>query len=325
MRFSAFNGFGLATFTGDEPRAETIYKAINIAVGAGKAFDVSEGTDIEATNFADAIAVACAERSLHRARLNLAPETATEKLPQHEAAFVVAPPVDATIAERRAVLAAKNLAARGSREEALTNTLRAVLGSDFVALYVSPQADVQKWPTTVGGAPGHYSRVDIPAKTIRLLEHIAPDFGVSGVATVPYENWDTSQADELVVVGEKLVVECEIPGGAEVVTITAAAGEGTARTLTATFTKPHPLGCSATTRPTPLQLSTRRHILVVLKIAAAKRVETRRLVNEIMRSVIRGVTTWSVVHESSDGSAFFASITLDVESLDAVTIANFSR
>lgn len=325
MRFSAFNGFGLATFTGDEPRAETIYKAINIAVGAGKAFDVSEGTDIEATNFADAIAIACAERSLHRARLNLAPETATEKLPQHEAAFVVSPPMDATVAERRAVLAAKNLAARGSREEALANTLRAVLGSDFVALYVSPQADVQKWPTTVGGAPGHYSRVDIPAKTIRLLEHIAPDFGVSGVATVPYENWDTSQADELVVVGERICVEPENPGAAEVVEILAATTIDGVRFLAAEFEKAHPLGTAATTRPTPIQFSTRRHIIVVLKGVAARRKETRRLVNEIMGSVIRGVSTWSVAHESSDGSGVFASITLDVEALDAVTLDTFLR
>jgi hypothetical protein len=158
-----------------------------------------------------------------------------------------------------------------------------------------------------------------------LLEHIAPDFGVSGVATVPYENWDTSQADELVVVGERVCVEPENPGAAEVVEILAATTIDGVRFLAAEFEKPHPLGTAATTRPTPIQFSTRRHILVVLKIAAAKRVETRRLVNEIMRSVIRGVTTWSVVHESSDGSAFFASITLDVEPLDAVTTANFSR
>lgn len=325
MRFSAFNGFGLAQFTGDEPMAETVYRALNAATGGGTAFDVSEGTDMEATNFADAIAIACARRSLERASLNLAPETATEKLPQHEAAFVVSPPKDATIAERRAILAAKNLAARGSRDEAITAALRTLLGSDFVALYVSPQADVERWPSAVGGAPGHYSRVDIPAKTIRLLECVAPDFGVSGVATVPYENWDTSQADELVVVGEKVLVEAEIPGAAEVVTVTAATGEGTSRVLAATFTKPHPIGASATTRATPMQFSTRRHMLVVLKIAAAKRPETRRMVNEVMRAIVRGVTTWSIVHESSDGSGVLASITLDVEPLDAVTLDTFVR
>lgn len=325
MRFSAFNGFGLAQFTGDEPMAEGVYRALNAATGGGTAFDVSEGTDMEATNFADAIAIACARRSLERAKLNIAPETATEKLPQHEAAFVVSPPMGATIAERRAVLAARNLVSRGSRYEAIHAALSIALGEDFVDIYVTPIAETEKWPTTIGGAPGLYSRIDVPAKTLRLLECVAPDFGVSGVVTVPYENWDTSLADELVVKGDRFVVECEIPGGAEVVTITDATGSGATRTLTATFTKPHPIGASATSRQTPMQLSTRRHILVVLKKVAARDYLTRRKVHDIMHATVRGVSTWSIVHDYEDGFGYLTGYLADIDSLDTTPLDTFTR
>jgi hypothetical protein len=323
MQFSAFAPFGLSEFSSAEPIAETIYRGINSAIGAGKAFDVTEGTDIEATNFADAIAIACAQTTLTRAKLNIYPETAYEKLPAHEAAFQVSPEVNSTVPERRAILAAKNLASRGSREEALVTGLRTLLGSDFVHLYSVPVADREVWPTTIGGAPGLYSRVDIPAKTLRLLDPIAPDFSVSGSVKVPYENWDTSQADETIAVGEELVIEPEIPGGAEVVTVTASSVESGVRYLTATFTRPHPNDCAATTRQTPIQTSTKRHFLVVLKVAAAQNVENRRKVHELMRSVVRGVSTWSIVHEYIDGYLGFQPYALDTDALDANILTSF--
>jgi hypothetical protein len=325
MQFSAFDPFGLSTFSGDKPLAESLYTAINAAVGGGKAFDVTEGTDIEATNFADAIAIACAQQTLRRAAANLDPATAYEKLPQHEAAFQVVPKPTATVPERRAILAAKNLISRGSREEALVAALTTLLGSDFVAIYPIPVADAQKWPTSIGAAPGMYSRLDIPAKTLRLLDPIAPDFATSGVVTVPYENWDTTAGDELLTVGDKVVVECEIPGGAEVVTVTAVAGSGSTRTFTATFTKPHARNCSATTRPTPIQFSTKRHYLVVLKVAAARNVETRRKVHELMAAIVRGVSTWNIVHEYVDGYGGFQSYALDTDSLDTNILTSFFR
>lgn len=323
MPFSAFAPFGLNPFSGEVPIAETIYKTI--AVACGPAFDTAEGTDIEAWNFSDAIALASARVSLERAQRNLDPATAYEKIPQHEAAFVVSPPTSATPAQRRAVLAAKNLAAKGSRPEAIENALIALLGSDFVALYVMPTGSPVMWPVVAGAAPALFSRVDIPAKTIKITTPVAPDFSVSGVATVPYENWDTSQADELVSVADKLLIEGEIPGGSEIVSVTAVAGTGTSRTFTATFTKPHALDCSATTRQTPFQMSMRRHMLVILKNAAALNIETRRKVNDIMRSMVRGVSTWSIVREYVDGYGGFFVHQLDVDALDANLLAAFFR
>lgn len=323
--FSAYTAFGLFEFSSDESPAESIHKALDTAMGGGAAFDIKAGSDVEADNYATAMAIAAARSSLRRAGLNMYGATATEKLPQLEAAYGVVPSRTATIAERRAVLAAKYLASRGSREEAIDNALRAALGTDFVFLYVIPRASVTKWPSTYGATPGLFSRIDIPAKTVKLLDPVAPDFSVSGVVTVPYENWVTAHNEELLAVSDRLVIEPENPGGAELVTVTAVAGSGSTRTFTATFTKPHEQNCAATTRPTPFGLSTRRHYIVILKTAAAVDNEKRRIANAVMRAAVRGVSTWSVVHESTDGSGAFVSLRLDTDKLDTNLLVSFTR
>lgn len=320
---SAFTPFGLLEFSGAPSSAETIYRALSSASGAGEALSAEEGTEVEAETFADAMAFAFARQSVERCARNTVGATSTELLGIHEETFGISPPARATIPERQATVAAKELVSRGSRPEALDAVLRTLLGDDFVASHVvvSPT----KWPAANGGAPGLYSRIDVPAKTIRLLDPIAPDFAVPGVVTVPYENWDTNAGDEYLILGERILVDSEVPGAAEIVTVTAVAGTGASRTFTATFTKAHPKGVSATTRHTPLRFSTRRHILIVLKQAAALNPATRRKVNDTMSVVVRGVTTWSIVHDYVDGSASFVSYSMDADALDTNLLATFDR
>ena len=323
--FSAYTPFGLFEFSSDDSPAEAIHKALDVGMGGGAAFDIKAGSDVEADNYATALAIASARSAIQRAALNMYGATATEKIPQLEQAFLAIPSRTATIAERRGVLAAKYLAARGSREEAIDNALRAALGTDFVFLYPIPRASVTKWPTTYGATPGLFSRIDVPAKTVRLLDPVAPDFSVSGVVTVPYENWNTAHNEELLAKGDVLCIEPENPGGAELVTVTAVSGTGTSRTFTATFTKPHEHNSAATTRPTPFGLSTKRHYLVILKTAAAKDAEKRRIANEVMRIAVRGVSTWSVVHETTDGSGTFTAYRLNTDSMDTCVLTSFTR
>jgi cytochrome c-type biogenesis protein CcmH/NrfF len=64
---------------------------------------------------------------------------------------------------------------------------------------------------------------------------------------------------------------------------------------------------------------------VVLKVAAAKRLETRRKVNTLMQAVVRGVSTWSVVHEYVDGYGAFVAYQADVDALDANILSSFAR
>lgn len=322
---SAFTPFGLLEFSSAPSKAEVIYRAVSAASGAGTALSAEEGTEVEAENFCDAMAFAFAHQSVERAARNMQGATATELLGIHEDILGITPPARATIAERQAAVAAKALVSRGSRPEAIDSVLHALLGDDFVTAYVVPSPYDTKWPAANGGAPGLYSRVDVPAKTVRITDPIAPDFAVSGEVTVPYENWDTSAGDEYLILGESVLVESEVPGAAEIVTVTAVAGTGADRTFKATFTKAHPKGASATTKHTPLRLSARRHILVILKQAAALDPGIRRKVNDTMRSVVRGVTTWSIVHDYTDGSSSFVSYALDTDALDTNILATFTR
>lgn len=328
-RFSAFTAFGFLRFSAADSRAKDVYSTLARAIGKDEAFSLEEGTETEATIFADAMTIAAASVTLDRVQKNLYPETAYEKLPAHERAFDVIPGRNATIAQRRAVLAAKNLIPRGSRPEAIDAALRTLLGTDFVALHVTPVGSAQetRWPVIDGAAPGLYSNPEYSAKTIRLLDPVAPDFSVSPLVTVPYENWDPAQPEDILVVDEKIVVECEIPGAAEVVTVLASSAgvNGGPRTFQASFTKAHGEGCSATTRPTPMQFTTAHHLLVVLKRAAALSVDTRREVHELMRRICRGVWTWSIVHEYTDGYGGFVSYQLDVDPLDTNLLATFTR
>lgn len=328
-RFSAFTAFGFLRFSAADSRAKDVYQTLARAIGKDDAFSLEEGTETEAEIYADAMTIAAASVTLDRVEKNIHPETAYEKLPAHERAFDVIPGRDATIAQRRAVLAAKNLIPRGSRPEAIDAAMRALLGDKFVTVHVTPVGSAleTKWPATDGASPGLYSSPEYSAKTIRLLDPVAPDFSVSPLVTVPYGNWDSSQPEDILVVGEKMVVECEIPGAAEVVTVleSSAGVNGGPRTFRASFTKAHGEGCSATTRPTPMQLTTAHHILVVLKRAAALSADTRREVNELMRRIARGVWTWSIVHEYVDGYGGFVSYQLDVDPLDTNLLATFMR
>lgn len=322
---SAFTPCGLFEFTGEVARAETLYRTFVAALGGGAALSFEPGTHNRADAYATAMVVAEADASLRRAGNELHPETAYEMLPAHEDALGITPGFYDSVAERRSAASARNKASRGSREEALDGALSTLLGADFVASYIIPLADKEMWPATYGTAPALFTRPDTIAKTLRLLDPIAPDFATSGVVTVPYENWDTGRADELVVKGDRLLIEGEIPDGAEIVTVTGVEGSGLARAFTATFTKPHALGASATNKPTPIGWSTRRHILIVLKTAAARDVEKRRKVHDLLTRMVRAVTTWSIVHDAIDGLGLMTAYQLDVDSLDTTPLANLVR
>ncbi len=323
--FSAFTPFGMLEFSAAPSSAEVAYLGLVKSLGGGVAMDFSEGSHNRASAYAKAMAVGAAECAIRRAGNELHPETSYEMLPIHEKNLGIVANYNDSTPTRRAVAGAKNKARRGSRPESLYSALTTLLGTDFVDVYSVPRTSATKWPSTVGAAPALYARTDIAAKTLKITDPIAPDFATSGVVTVPYTNWDTTRPDELAVVGDRLVIECEIPGGAEIVSVSAVAGTGTSRTFTATFTKAHAKDCSATNRSTPMQLSTKRHLMVVLKVFAAQNIETRRKVNDLMRSIVRGVTTWTIVHEYVDGYGGFFIHQLDVNALDTTPLISFYR
>jgi hypothetical protein len=95
---------------------------------------------------------------------------------------------------------------------------------------------------------------------------------------------------------------------AEVVTVTSTGislGTTDYRTLTATFTKPHPTGAVLLAGDWPYWHSTKRTALVVLSETAAEDPEARRKVNEQLARQAREVSRWQIAGGSSGGAGPF--------------------
>ncbi len=128
--------------------------------------------------------------------------------------------------------------------------------------------------------------------------------------TVSYENWNRNLAEQLVIPGDVLCVDPGNLGLVERVTVTAAAGEGDTRTLTAVFRKPHSVGVYATDGPVPLWSNSKRHVLVVVTAAAAVDTDLVRRVHELFRRIMRAPTTWAIVQPTTPGAGTVGPFTI---------------
>lgn len=119
---------------------------------------------------------------------------------------------------------------------------------------------------------------------------------------VAYENWNTESAVVTLVRGDVLCVEAGNLGLAERVTVLDSSGSDAERTFTAEFSRPHSAGARATTGPVPLWPSTKRHVLIVVKSAAAIDPASVRRVDELLSAIMRAPTTWALVEPTTPGA-----------------------
>lgn len=122
------------------------------------------------------------------------------------------------------------------------------------------------------------------------------------VQEVAYENWNRSAVEENVVKGDVLILNPDNYGLVERVTVLEASGSGDERKFKAAFQSPHSANCYATTGPVPLWTNTKRHVLVVVKAAAAIDPAIVARVDELLRRLMRGPTTWALVQETTPGA-----------------------
>jgi hypothetical protein len=320
--FSAFTPFGLLDFSSQDSDAEKAYRELKANYGE-EAFDYTIGTEHEADVYATAMAIGAAKATIRRAGNQHNPATAFELLPAHEAAFGLVPARGASLASRQAAAAARNRVLRGSRPEAIQEALEGVLGSDLLAIRVLTVAESDQWPTSIVDAgPGLYSDPRKPLKFIKLLDPVAGALdGITPIElTLPYENWDTTDTPVTLARGELLLVEPEIPDEAEVVEVTEVATVGGVKTFTAEFLRAHNFESAATTRPTPIRTSTKRHYLIVVTASASLDAVIRKQVNETMQRMVRGVSTWNIVQPYDIPSRVVGPFFLNQSGLGVVTI-----
>lgn len=126
---------------------------------------------------------------------------------------------------------------------------------------------------------------------------------VSGVETeVVYENWSTVGAEERILPGDILCVDPGNWGLVERVCVASAREDGDERKFTAQFSRAHSADTFATDGPVPLWSNTKRHVLIVVLAAAAINPAKLAKVNDLLRRMMRGPTTWAIVQETTPGA-----------------------
>lgn len=295
-QFSAFAPFGLFDFSSDTSPAESAYNAI---VGnVGKAFAPTVGSYAEAKIFAIAIMLGCAKATIRRAANQRVPTKSVDKLPTLERNYGIVPGPTDTVIQRQDRVAARKMLMRGSREEAVTTELIALLGADLIKYRVAKAADRVVYPTdprTVGTFP----RVDAEL----LFGVLDEPIGFPSSAVAVHVTLRTASTRPLA--GMKITIEPEVDGIAEAADIVSwtpdtVGGQPslTSGTLVVSCANPHSEGAQIT-NASPLWRSTQREVCVIVSIAAAKDAETRRKIHEIMARHCRTATRWEIMAASS--------------------------
>ena len=314
-KLSCFTPLGLLKLSSKPSPAELFYWQMIAAVG--EQFSTEEGTHVEASIYARAMACGRAQALIEHAGDQAWPSTILENIPAREAEYGIVPGPNDTITDRRAALAAARRLPRGAALVVLRELFGTLLGyeadgGDFIGVRCTPSAEAVNHPASLGDQPMNLQPATVERKFIRVIDEVAGTF--PGAYTLRYEGLDPNELDNPIyfddesipipttrlLVGDVVVVDAETNTRTERVTITAVGFDTpggpdvTYRTLTATFTKPHAAGFSGTTAPFPLWASSKRHYTIVLTEAAAADAETRRKVNELAARVFAGVATWSI-------------------------------
>lgn len=291
-RFSRFAPLGLFRFSRKRPDAATIYEAS--VANLGGQFSLEEGGYTEATLHARALGQARARRRLRAAAEQRLPTRASCLLPTREGELGIVPGPTDTMADRRAVLASRFLAARGGTKANIEAALSALLGADFLAYIPTPVADAEVYPATLPSTALHFARPGVARRFIRIIGPI-----VTGTGTYTYETPAQPQdalTPEAVdpVAGDVFVLSAGKVGLEEAVTIVGVVNDGIVKTVTIAPTRPHGAANFGFTHPYPAWRSTKRHSLVVLSVSAAADPEKRRKVHEVMQRMARTVSTWDI-------------------------------
>jgi len=120
------------------------------------AFDTSYGTELWAETYADATAVAIAWACNRRQANSGNPLRMLETLRTHEEACGLRPTIDQTDSERRANLAGKYRSGARNAFLDITETCRAILGTNFSEIrWCDPTDEITYWPGINPGPPGY--------------------------------------------------------------------------------------------------------------------------------------------------------------------------
>lgn len=305
MKYTLFAPKGLYKNEAGKPLAEAIHEtALKLFAKydrSGGSFETEPGSLVDLVSFMLAIAfarIAATRDKLNGERFALGAYYLLRQLEQEHG---LQPSAEDTLRARRLALADAKRAPRGSAGPELEQQLRDLLGDAYIGTHVASGAEIVAWPEELGDQPQLLLPPEVDRKVVILATAISTDLGASQVvqylAVDPIAATSTTHTLQ---VGDQLVVEPEIVGRTEVVTVEALSASSDGIYLTATFNQAHEPGCVAAQMPFPAWASSVRHLLVALTEEAASDAETRRKVNQKLRKILTGVTTWDLC-PSADG------------------------
>jgi hypothetical protein len=309
---SNFTPCGLLMFSGDPPVAEQIYNQSVEALGGQYRLD--EGDHMEGKTYAASLGVARAVWAMRVAAAQDDPEYADAGLPTLEWLYKLTPGPHDTIDERRAAVAQRQRRSVGSNEVAVVAALTALLGDAFVNFRTLRPDEVTRYPADPGAGPGVFSDPNFALRGYRMIDSVAllgaPVTFRYAQASL-YGKGYAAGGDNATRLEAGMPVSIELGSNwrHEKVTITAVSEGSDYPRATAVFAKAHPAGGTVLTGPTPYWASTQRHVLVVLKYAAANDPLIRAQVNDEMRRLLNGTTTWGVVAQDPDAPDYILQAT----------------
>lgn len=300
MRLSCFTPLGLLELSNRKPKAQSIYETMR-APYASADFDLTVGYHQEAVLFATARSKALADVTLRKAQAQALVAKVDILMPVQEDVHGIHPAWDATFLARRAELVRRRRRPGVWTKVAIAAELSTLLGADFIAYRPTKLAEAGKWPVAIGDQPQNLQVPQVARKLIRITQAIS--VGLGAPQAVTYELLNTSHSPTVLgsidlIVGDLIVVEPEILGITETVTVTAVAASP--KTFTAIFNKPHTVNCIGSTAPYPKWISTKRHNLVIVTPTCAIDPVKRAVIDARMRLMVRASSTWDIV-DSADG------------------------
>lgn len=305
---SAFTPLGHLHLSSAPSDGEQIYRALVNAWGGE--VNTEEGSRFDAWAYATALGLADVRAFYRRIREQQTASGAYEHLAELERERGIVPGRTDTIGDRQATLKARKKVAKGASRGAVEMALLELLGDNFLAYYTTKAAEIVNSPASLGDQPMNLQPPSEPRKLGRLLEPIVT---LGSSTSIEYEvvaqplsvTIRGPQPTEFIG-GDNVVIGAGLNGIEERVRVTASVFgvEGLLNPrITVNCAKPHSAGEIVTSMPYPLWRGNQRQNLIIVSDAAAVDRETRRKVHELMRRMLRGTSTWSIVDTTSPTTA----------------------
>lgn len=314
MPFSCFHhcNAGLS-FSSRKPHGRAIYEAIVSNLGRpGETLSTEEGSRMRAWAFATAMQHARARYALETGVNQADPRLLSEPfIPEREFVYGIVPGPKDSPEDRRRAIAAAVLARYGASYLAARAAFVALLGHNFRGYRVTKPNEATMYPALgdMSTSKEHNflarNGKRIP-KFFRLLDPVLVNLGspqwvryeLLGLPKLSFPPGANPPPLD-VIARETYTVDPGLRTRHERIEIleTDPGDENNAPRILAVFEKPHTPGVLVSSMNYPFWTSTKRHINIVVKEAAAKDHEIRTKALRLARKVVPGTTTFAVVQE----------------------------